>query len=94
MDPIPTTGHASFDHWLAILGTVVTLASFGATWTNGKIRNAIDAAEGVPAAFLYLSLVLNYGACNFDKVAQLHRLLSGKEMTVLVAARDPKEKTP
>jgi hypothetical protein len=90
MEPIPTTGHVSLDRWLAILGTVVTLASFAATWTNGKVRAAIDAQEEVPLPFLYVSLVFNYAACNFDKTAQLHRLLSGAPAKLLIVAK-PKD---
>lgn len=82
MTPLPLTGNATLDHYLALVGVVVTVASASATFLNAKIRAALDAGEAVPSAFLYLALIANYAAVNIDKAAQLHRLLRGEKVVV------------
>lgn len=82
MTPLPLTGNATLDHYLALAGVVVTLASAAATFLNARIRAALDAGESVPRPFLYLALVANYAAVNLDKTAQLHRLLGGGKVVV------------
>lgn len=82
MQPLPVTGNALLDHWLAILGIVMSVSSAAASFLNGKVRAVLDAGETVPPPFLYLALAANYLAVNIDKAAQLHRLLKGGAVVV------------
>lgn len=84
MEPLPVTGNATLDHYLAIIGIVTTISSAVATFLNTKVRAALDAEEDVPTPFLYLALIANYAAINIDKCSQIHKLLRGVPATVLV----------
>ena len=72
-----STGNPKIDHWVGVVGTLVTVASFFAGSLNQKIRLAMDTEGEVPVPFLYAALVLNYLAVNLDKAAQMHKLLKG-----------------
>lgn len=82
MEPLPLTGNAILDHWLAILGLVMSVSSTAASFLNAKVRAVLDAGEEVPGPFVYLALAANYLAINIDKAAQLHRLLKGGAVVV------------
>jgi hypothetical protein len=82
MEPMPVTGNPKIDHWLAVLGLVMSVSSTAASLLNARIRSALDMGEQVPALFVWLGLVVNYLAMNIDKAAQLHRLLKGGEVVV------------
>ena len=88
MEPILVTGNAKLDHYLTIIGIVTTLSSMAATFLNAKMRAVVDAGETIPKPFMYVALAANYAALNIDKCAQLHRMLDGKPMTVMVAKKD------
>jgi hypothetical protein len=80
--PMPVTGNPTLDHWLAILGIVMSVSSTAASVLNGKIRAALDAGEEVPALFLYTALAINTVALNVDKAAQMQKLLKGGAVVV------------
>jgi hypothetical protein len=82
------TGNATVDHWLAVLGVVLTVSSTAASFLNGKIRAAIDAEGEAPPLFLYAALVFNYAAFNADKAMQIHKLLRGTPVKVLTFSND------
>lgn len=93
MEPALVTGNATVDHWLAVAGMVVTVASGIAAVLNAKIRAALDAGDDVPAVFLYVALVVNTVAVNIDKAAQMQRLLRGGSVVVTrVDANKPEVK--
>lgn len=79
---MPVTGNATLDHWLAILGLVMSVSSAAASFLNGKIRVVLDEGEDVPALFLYLALAVNVVAFNIDKAAQMQKLLRGGSVIV------------
>lgn len=82
MDPMPVTGNVKVDHFFAIVGVVMSVASTAASVLNAKVRGVLDAGEEVPKAFLWLALCVNYLALNMDKAAQIHRLLKGGSVVV------------
>lgn len=84
------TGNPRLDHYLAIIGLVMSMASAAASFINSKVRSVLDAGEDVPPLFLYAALAANYLAFNVDKAAQLHRLLRGHKMEITRIAL-PKE---
>ncbi len=73
-----STGNPRLDHWIGLIGTFVTIASFVAGSLNQRIRSSIDTEGEAPRFFLYAGLVLNYCAINLDKAAQMHKLLRGQ----------------
>lgn len=82
MDPMPVTGNPVVDHWLAIIGLVMSVASAAASFLNGKVRDALDAGEEIPSLFLYTALVINSLAFNIDKAGQMQRLLRGQSVMI------------
>jgi|GEM_PF-2655481 len=79
---MPVTGNATLDHWMTIIGMVVTVSSAAATVLNAKIRATLDEGEEVPSLFLYAGLLVNTLAVNVDKAAQMQRLLKGGTVSV------------
>ncbi len=77
MDPIPQTGNAKLDHYLALAFMVTNTASIAASALNAKIRSAIDSEGEAPKPFIVGALVLNYLAFNIDKAMQMQKLLRG-----------------
>lgn len=92
MDAMPVTGNPTLDHWLAILGIVMSVSSTAASVINAKIRTALDEGHEIPALFLYTALAANYLALNVDKAAQLHKLLRGHPMVVTKIAPKQEDK--
>lgn len=84
MEPVamPVTGNAKVDHFFAIVGLVMTMASTAASILNAKVRAVLDAGDEVPVVFLGLALAMNYAALNIDKAAQIHKLLKGGKVVV------------
>lgn len=82
MESMPVTGNPFVDHWLAVIGIVMSVSSAVASFFNGKVRAVLDAGEVVPVPFLYITLIANYLALNMDKAAQIHRLLRGGKVVV------------
>ena len=93
MEPIvPVTGNPTLDHWLAVIGLVMSVASAVASVINAKVRTALDEGYEIPALFLYTGLAANYCAFNVDKAAQIHRMLRGQPVTVVKVGPPPEEK--
>lgn len=86
---VPVTGNPTLDHWLAVLGIVMSVSSTAASLLNGKIRAALDEGHEIPALFLYTALVVNTVALNVDKAAQMQKLLKGGAVTVTKVAAKP-----
>lgn len=66
------------DEVLKIAGAIVPLLSALASLVNHLVRNAQAKGEQPSAALLTTGAVLNAGAVNVDKAAQLVRLLREK----------------
>jgi hypothetical protein len=79
MEPIPQTGNAKLDHYLALAFMVTNTASIAASALNAKIRSAIDSEGEAPKPFIVGALVLNYLAFNIDKAMQMQKLLRGQQ---------------
>lgn len=90
MEPLLVTGNATLDHWLAILGIVMSVSSTAASVLNGKIRAALDEGDEIPALFLYAGLVINTVALNVDKASQMNRLIKGGSVSVTKVAAKKK----
>jgi hypothetical protein len=89
VEPIPQTGNAKLDHYLALAFMVTNTASIVASALNAKIRSAIDSEGEAPKLFVGVAVVLNYVAFNLDKAMQMQKLLRGQSATVLRVAGGP-----
>ena len=93
MEPIvPVTGNPTLDHWLAVIGLVMSVASAVASVINAKVRSALDEGHEIPSLFLYTALAANYLAVNVDKAAQLHKMLRGHPVAVTQIAPKQEDK--
>jgi hypothetical protein len=79
VEPIPQTGNAKLDHYLALAFMVTNTASIAASALNAKIRSAIDSEGEAPKLFVGIGVVLNYLAFNLDKAMQMQKLLRGQQ---------------
>lgn len=71
---VPSFG-PTFDHIIALLGSIVPLLSLLAGFFNGRIRNAQTTGEDVSPTALKAVAALNVLAVNFDKAAQLMQIV-------------------
>ena len=74
---IISTAHFDADHWLSVLGALVTITSTVASLVNHRVRGQLDAGTDPKKSLLALGSVLNFAAVNFDKGLQLLRMFKG-----------------
>lgn len=74
---IITSAPFDADHWLSVLGALVTITSTVASLVNHRVRGQLDAGTDPKKSLLALGSVLNFAAVNFDKGLQLLRMFKG-----------------
>ena len=71
------TGDPKIDHWLSILGALVTLSSALTSVINHRVRTKLDAGVEPAKALVAIGSALNFAAVNVDKGLQLMRMFKG-----------------
>ena len=69
------TGDPKIDHWLSILGALVTLSSALTSVINHRVRVKLDAGVEPAKVLVAIGSALNFAAVNVDKGLQLMRML-------------------
>lgn len=82
------TGDPKIDHWLSILGALVTLSSALTSVINHRVRVQLDAGAQPAKALVAIGSALNFAAVNVDKGLQLMRMLRTGAVPTADAAAD------
>ena len=89
MENTLVTGDPKIDHWLSILGALVTLASALTSVINHRVRVQLDAGTEPTKALVAIGSALNFASVNIDKGLQLMRMLKSPSAAPAADAASP-----
>lgn len=89
MENTLVTGDPKIDHWLSILGALVTLSSALTSVINHRVRVQLDAGAQPAKALVAIGSALNFAAVNVDKGLQLMRMLKSPSAAPAADAAAP-----